>query len=118
MFAFEKLEVWQKALSLSVTVYKLTEQFPKTEVYALSDQIRRCVASVPANLAEGSARNTSKDQAHFTTIAFSSLMETLNHLILAKELGYIDEDKLNELRILIDEIANKLSALRRSQAAH
>lgn len=93
MFGFEKLEVWQKAISLSVIIYKLTDHFPKVEIYALTDRIRRAVSSVPANFAEGTTRQTDKDQAHFTTIAFSSLMETLNHLVLAKQLGYIEDNK-------------------------
>lgn len=106
-FAFEKLDVWQDAIALSVSVYKLTGKFPKSEMFALTDQIHRAVTSVPANIAEGNARQSGKDQAHFTTIAFSSLMETLNHLILAKELTYINEDELMEIRKNIAKIANQ-----------
>lgn len=111
VFAFEKLEVWQNSLQLTLKVYRLIQLFPKTEMYALTDQVKRAVASVSANIAEGVSRKTQKDQAHFTNIAFSSLMEVLNHLLLAKELGYIEEENLKELRVDIERISNQLNAL-------
>lgn len=114
-FAFEKLEVWQDAIALSVRVYELTKTFPKSEIFALTDQIHRAVTSISANIAEGNARQSGKDQAHFTTIAFSSLMETLNHLILSKELTYINEEQLTDIRKAITKIANQLSSLRKYQ---
>lgn len=114
-FAFEKLEVWRNAMDLSVKVYQLTSKFPKTELFALTDQLRRAVTSVSANVAEGSARATGKDQAHFTTIAYSSLMETLNHLILSVRLEYVTEGDVEELRCAIEVLAKQLSALRKSQ---
>lgn len=114
-FAFEKLEVWQDAIALSVRVYELTKTFPKSEIFALTDQIHRAVTSISANIAEGNARQSGKDQVHFTTIAFSSLMETLNHLILSKELTYINEEQLTDIRKAITKIANQLSSLRKYQ---
>lgn len=91
MFGFEKLNVWQECMEFTVNIYKLTENFPKTELYSLTDQIRRSSSSISANIAEGCSRNSKKDQAHYTTIAYSSLMETLNHLILAHKLEYVQE---------------------------
>lgn len=93
----------------------ITKDFPADEKYGLTSQIRRATISVSSNLAEGAARKTSKDQAHFSTIAFGSLMELLNQLILAADLEYIANDKLTELRLKIEEIGNKLNALRNSQ---
>lgn len=115
MFGFEKLNVWQESMEFTVSLYKITEKFPKTEIYSLIDQIRRSSSSISANVAEGCSRNSKKDQAHFTTIAYCSLMEVLNHLILAFKLSYIDENTLKELRKQIDSIAHKLISLRRYQ---
>lgn len=67
IFNFEKLEVWQKAMDLTVEIYKITNDFPKSEQFSLTDQLRRAISSVTANIAEGTGRLSHKDQAHFTT---------------------------------------------------
>lgn len=115
IYSFEKLEVWQLSRKLTVTVYSISRNFPKDEQYGLSSQLRRSVLSVSSNIAEGTSRSSGKDKAHFSVIAFSSLMETLNQLIIANDLGYISSEDLVELRIKINEIANKLNALRKAQ---
>ena len=74
-FQFEKLRAWQEARKLVKSVYKLLDKFPKHEQYALCDQLRRAVISVPSNLAEGNSRVAIKEQIHFFEIAFGSLME-------------------------------------------
>ena len=114
-YSFEKLDVWIKSKELVKTVYKITNNFPSEEKYGLTSQIRRCAVSVSSNLAEGSARITAKDKAHFTTISYSSLMELLNQLILSVDLDYLEEGKLGEIRELIEEVSNKLNGLRKSQ---
>ena len=114
-FSFEKLEVWQMARKLASDVYKKTQTFPTEEKYSLISQIRRAAVSVSANIAEGTTRQTAKDQAHFTTIAFSSLMELFNHLIIASDLGYMKEDELIEYRKTIQPLSVKLSNLKASQ---
>lgn len=115
MFGFEKLEVWQCAMELTVDIYKITEQFPKNEQFSLTDQMRRAVSSIAANIAEGNSRKTGKDKAHFTTIAYCSLMETMNHLLLASRLNYLNESILDEFREKIKTIATMLSALHHCQ---
>lgn len=115
MFGFEKLNVWQESMDFTVDIYKLTECFPKTEIYSLTDQIRRSSSSISANIAEGCSRQSKKEQAHYTTIAYSSLMETLNHLILARRLNYIEQENLDNLQKQITDIAHKLISLRRYQ---
>jgi len=85
-FSFEKLIAWQDAKELAKTIYRETKSFPVDEKYGLTQQIRRAAMSVCANIAEGSTRSTPKDQAHFTTIAYGSLIELLNHLIIAKRI--------------------------------
>ena len=88
--------------------------FSKFETYALCDQIRRAIISVPSNLAEGSGRMSLKEQLHFYEIAYGSLMESYNQLILAADLKYIEEVKLKDLRPQIDIVARMLNGLRTS----
>lgn len=114
-FAFEKLKVWQSSRGLVLEVYKITNTFPKEERYCLTDQLRRAIISVSSNLAEGSARISSKDQAHFTNLAYSSLMEVLNQLYIAFDLNYITDKTFSEMKSKISSISNQLNALRNSQ---
>ncbi|KAB1069165.1 four helix bundle protein [Tamlana haliotis] len=114
-FSFEKLRVWIDSKELVKIIYQVTRNFPSEEKFGLTNQLRRASISVASNLAEGTSRNTNKDKAHFTTIAFSSLMEVLNQIIIAKELNFIDDNNYQVIRSEIEKIANKLNALRRSQ---
>lgn len=84
-------------------------------MFGLTSQIRRACISVASNIAEGTSRMTSKDQAHFSSIAFSSLMETLNQLIIANDLQYLTDENLLELRLKINAIAIRLNGLRKKQ---
>ena len=88
VYSFEKLKVWQEAKKLVVDVYHLLDNFPKFEKYALCDQIRRAIVSVPSNIAEGSGRRSLKEQIHFLEISYGSLMETYNQLRIAIDLTY------------------------------
>ena len=106
------LVVWQKAMDMSVQVYKLTEFFPKTEVYRLTSQVTRSAVSVPANIAEGHARSTKKDYANFLAIAKSSLMETETFVMLAVRLNYISQIQANPTLSIITEISKMLTTLR------
>ena len=111
-FSFEKLMVWQDSRQLVSSVYKLLKTFPSEERFALCDQIRRAVISVPSNIAEESGRISAKEKCHFIDIAFGSLMETYCQLQLSCDLGYIDEEKLKEIKVSVSEISRKLSGLR------
>lgn len=113
-YAFENLNAWKEARKLVVSVYQLLDGFPKFEKYALCDQIRRSIVSVPSNLAEGSGRISPKEQLHFYEISYGSLMEAYNQLILATDLRYIGEDDLENLRPQIDIVARMLNGLRAS----
>jgi len=115
VFYFEKLEVWQNSRSLNKRIYVITQQFPKEEIYGLTNQIRRASVSICSNIAEGSSRHSSKDQAHFTSIAYSSAMEVLNQLIIANDLNYINKVQLTEVRNLLSHITNQLNKLRQTQ---
>ena len=114
MYAFEKMNAWQEARKLVVEVYQLLEDFPNFEKYALCDQIRRAIISVPSTLAEGSGRISVKEQLHFYEISYGSLMESYNQLIIAADLNYIGEDSLDSLRPQIDTVARMLNGLRSS----
>ncbi len=114
-FSFEKLNVWQNSIDFVENIYKITDKFPKSEIYCLTSQTRRAVISVPSNIAEGSTRKSFKDQARYSEIAFGSLLETLTQLIIAYKLKYINEDDFNSLRIEIEKISRQLNALKNSQ---
>ncbi|WP_262487945.1 four helix bundle protein [Flavobacterium frigidarium] len=89
IFSFKKLDVWKNPRELILTIYKMTVKFPSSEIYGITTQIKRSSASIAKNIAEGTSRNTNKDKAHFLTISYSSATETLNHLIISKDLNYI-----------------------------
>lgn len=114
-FPFEKLQVWHLAKDFAKQVYCLTCDFPATERYGLTSQINRAAVSVMSNLAEGSSRTSRKDQAHFSQMSFSSLMEVACQLQLAQELDFISVEHYCIFRTLILELAAKINALRRSQ---
>ncbi|MBL4715453.1 MAG: four helix bundle protein [Bacteroidia bacterium] len=113
-YSFENLEVWQKSRKLVKAIYKTTEKFPKEEKFGLTSQIRRASVSVSSNIAEGSTRWSKKDKARFYEIAFGSLIEILNQLILSNDLGFLTTNKLKELRNDIESIGRMLTALYQS----
>lgn len=115
MFGFEKSDVWKESMDFTVCIYKFTVTFPKTEMYSLTDQLCRASASISANIAERTSRQGFKDQAHYTTIAYSSLMETLGHLFLALKSEYIKEADFQNLRKQVEKIAYKLISLQKHQ---
>jgi four helix bundle protein len=101
-YSFEKLRVWQAARDLSKAVYLTTAKFPQREMYGLVSQCNRAVVSVAANLAEGSSRQSGQDQAHFSEIAYGSLMELACLLILASDTGILHSEAEQILRRSID----------------
>ena len=115
IYTFEKLDVWKKSRKLVKNIYQITKSFPDEEKFGLTSQIRRASISISSNLAEGSARQSLKDQARFSIMAYGSLMEVLNQLILANDLEYLSQDKMLEMRPLVEEISNKLDKLTKSQ---
>lgn len=114
-FAFEKLDDWQKSRQFAVSIYKITEAFPEKEKFGLVSQLRRASVSISSNIAEGNSRTSPKDRARFFQIAYSSVMEVLNQLILSSDLEFITSSQLNEFRTSIHEISNKLNALHKRQ---
>lgn len=117
LFQFEKLNAWQEARKLVTNVYRLLEKFPKTENYALCDQLRRAAISVPSNLAKGTGRMAIKEQIHFLEIAFGSLMEVYCQLQIAVDLGYITPEDLQIVKRDIFTTSKLISGLRTSKVA-
>lgn len=96
-------------------IYQLASKFPKEETVGLTSQIKRSVSSIGACLAEGLGKITAKDKAHYTNMAYTTTLETLNHLIAALDLEYIIEKEYLDSRLQIEILTTKLSALRKSQ---
>ena len=113
-FTFFDLRVYKEAKLLVREVYSLMDKFPKYETYALSDQLRRAVVSVPSNIAEGSGRFSIKEKIHFIEIAYGSLTETLCQLDIAHDLDYINDKEFEDEKERIDVIGKQLSGLRAS----
>lgn len=111
-YAFERLETWHLSIDLTVRIYEYTNPFPTKEQFGLSHQVRRAAVSISSNLAEGSGRISKKEQAHFVSIAYSSLMEVLNQLIIANKIGYLETESLASVRALIENLSKKIAALR------
>ena len=116
-YPFEKLRVWQAARALAKQVYLVTAKFPQSELYGLTSQTNRAAVSVAANLAEGTSRQSRKDQARFSEIAYASLTELACLLILAKDVGLLSDNLEEDLRGTIEQVSAQLNALYRSQRA-
>ena len=114
-FSYRNLIAYKTARSLVVDVYGLLKNFPNEERYALCEQLRRAVVSIPSNIAEGMGRSSVKEQVHFIEIAFASLNETMCQIEIAKDLGYIKEDELIEIENKVVNVAQLLSGLRRKR---
>jgi four helix bundle protein len=95
--SFQDLNIWKEAHFLTLEVYKITKKFPADENYGLISQLRRASASIAANIAEGMGRNTTKELLNFTYTARGSLSEVIYHLILSRDLGYIDKGDFDNL---------------------
>jgi len=109
--SFEEMVVWQKALDLSVKIFKLTEKLPRKEDYGLTSQIRRAALSVPGNIAEGFGRKHTKDKLNFYYDSRGSLAETKNHLIYGKKVDYFTQTECGDLMKLSDDIWKELNML-------
>ena len=113
-YPFEKLQAWHGAHKMVVRLYEITAKFPAEERYGLTQQLRRAAVSVSSNLSEGSGRFSAKDQGHFYSTAYSSLMEALNQILIAKDLGWVSLDAYEELRGHMEGLSAVITALRKS----
>ena len=108
---FRNLDVWRKAHQLALNVYSVTSRMPKEETYGLTSQMRRAAVSVPTNIAEGCGRNSDPDFARFLSIALGSVNELEYLLLLAVDLGILDEDHVEAASREAVEIGRMLNAL-------
>ena len=111
---YRQLKVWQKAMDLTVEIYSLVNKFPRAENYALSDQMRRSVVSIPSNIAEGQGRNSDKEFVNFLSIARGSLWELETQIEISERLHYIDSGYKNKVYEQTEEIGKMLNALANS----
>lgn len=102
---FEDLDVWKMGKALTLEIYELTSSFPKEEIYGIISQLKRAALSVPANIAEGFGRYHFMDKAKFYLNARGSLYELKSHLIIAKELSFAEDAKLQVIFQIIDELS-------------
>jgi four helix bundle protein len=114
MEKFKKLRVWEKAHLLVLEIYKITEFFPKKEIFSLTSQMRRAAISVVANIVEGTKRKTIKDQQHFYVMSNASLEELKYYIFLSRELMYITKTDEEALTIKTREIGGMLYMLHQS----
>lgn len=110
---FRSLKVWQLGMQLTEEVYRLSQEFPKHETYGLGSQIQRAAVSVPANIAEGHARGSTKDFLRYLAIARGSLAELETHLMLAERIKYGDPAKIRSILDRCTEEAKMLRSLRK-----
>jgi four helix bundle protein len=108
---FRELKVWQKAHELTLDVYRATAKFPREELYGITSQIRRCAASVAANLTEGRCRRSDREFGRFVAIALGSASETEYYLLLSRDLDFIDGARYEQLAQQAEEVKKMLTAL-------
>jgi four helix bundle protein len=109
--SYKDLEIWKRGVELVKNIYLFTKDFPKSETYALVDQIGRAALSIPSNIAEGHTRQHRKEFKQFLFIALGSLAELETQLIIAGELGYLEEEKLNQSLLEMDAIGKMTGGL-------
>ena len=111
MRSHEKLDVWKRSIDLVVSVYRLTENFPSEEKFGLTSQIRRASVSIPANIAEGAARESDKEFVRFLSIAQGSTSEVETELLIANRLGYLTAPQYDQIRSSLDDIGRMITGL-------
>jgi len=109
--SYKDLIVWQKAIKLVIAIYKLTDKYPKEEIYGITSQIRRCAVSVPSNIAEGRSRGTRKDFAQFLRIAFGSGAELETQIEISKKLPKTANLEYKEVDALLLEVMKMLNVM-------
>lgn len=109
--SYRDLIVWQKGMSLVVVVYQLTDTFPKSELYGLASQMRRCVVSIVSNIAEGRRRGSRLDYRHFLIIAFGSGSELETQIEISKRLCFGEQGLYLEIDGLLDEVMRMLNSM-------
>lgn len=105
------LLVWKKSIDLVEQIYTFTKQFPKEELYGITNQMRRCAVSIPANIAEGSGRKNKAEFIQFLHIALGSASELETHLIISQRLGFLSSNSYDEIMNVLNEIIKMICGL-------
>ncbi|PIJ63078.1 hypothetical protein V513_03025 [Mesotoga sp. H07.pep.5.3] len=109
--SYKELDAWKLSMELAKKIYDITATFPAREMYGLSSQMQRAAVSVPSNIAEGSGRNSMKEFVQFIYLSRGSLLELETQLELSRMLGYLDEEKCNEIAKLITRVHKIINGL-------
>jgi len=109
--SFRDMDVWQDSFQLSIAVFNLTKDLPRSEDYALTSQIRRSSNSISANIAEAFGRRTSKDKIYFYTVSRGSAYETQNHLLYGDGVEYFDKEIIDDLVQKYDDLIHQLNKI-------
>ncbi|MEO8236674.1 MAG: four helix bundle protein [Flavobacterium sp.] len=109
MHRFKDLEIWKLSRKFCSEIYIITSDFPDSEKFGLINQLRRASVSIPSNIAEGCSRSSNKDFSRFLEIAIGSIFEIETQLLIAFDLGYINQLKLDELCFNLDKIVKMTS---------
>ncbi len=112
--SYQQLTVWQKAFELTIKLFKVTGKFPKSELYGLVSQMRRCAVSIPSNIAEGYTRGHRQEYIQFLRTAFASGAELETQLLIAKELDFLTVQEFEDINSLLTEVQKMLNSLIRS----
>jgi four helix bundle protein len=115
--SFQDLRVWQRSIELVISIYALTKQFPRDEIYALTSQIRRAAISVSSNIAEGHGRGTTREFAMFLRNANGSLKEVETQLIVAYRLGFITKELASGTELIVQDVGRMLHGLIKYQTS-
>ena len=109
--SYRDLEVWKLSVNFVKEIYQVTGKFPKSEIYGLTNQIRKAAVSIPSNIAEGQGRNSSKEFKQFLAMALGSLAELETQLIIATEINYLAEEQLDRFLVGLDRIRKMIKGL-------
>ena len=109
--SYKDLIVWQKSVELVIVVYDLTDKLPKSEIYGLTSQMRRCAVSIPSNIAEGRRRGTKKDYCQFLIVAYGSGAELETQVEIAKKLSFSKNLNYTKVDSLLDEVMRMLNKM-------
>ena len=118
MFAYESLEIWKISVKFAKNVYKITEKFPKNELFGLTSQLRRASVSISANIAEGSGSTSIKDKSNYLDISVKSALEVTSELQVAFELGYIQESDKTQLYDDAESIIRRIRSFKKFVQNH
>ncbi len=109
--SYKELIVWQKAIKLVKEIFILTDEFPKSELYGLTSQMRRAAVAIPSNIAEGYGRKSVKEYAQFYSISYGSALELETQIIISKELLFTPLENFGKVDLLLEEVSRMLNSM-------